>query len=146
MARAAAGLAEGVWAEKATGLLAWEDRKQGQAWLSHHQASCLSAQGATAAPSHMCKPLTQTTRAAAGRSRSSAQCGDFRPSDSSLWLVEDYHECSFPSSTTPLVLAVFRCQKFNSRPPSPKFRKVDLHSPKLKTVCLIYQITKQKKE
>lgn len=87
-----------VWqrAEKATGLLAWEERKQRQAWLSHHQASCLLAQDARAKPSHICKPLTQTRRAAAG---SSAQCGGFRPSDSSLWLAQDCHECSFPLLT-----------------------------------------------
>lgn len=31
MAWAAAGVAEGMWAEKATGLLVWEERKEGQA-------------------------------------------------------------------------------------------------------------------
>lgn len=104
MAWAAAGLAWGMWAEKATGLLAWQERKEGQACSGSPitQANCLLiAQDARAGPSHVPKPLTQTRRAAAGRSRSSAQCGGVRPSDSSLWLVQDCHECRFPSSTTP---------------------------------------------
>lgn len=65
---------------------------------------------------------------------------------SSLWIVQYCHECGFPSSTTPPAWMSSNIRNSIQDHILQSLRRVDLHSPEPKTVCLIYQITKQQKE